>query len=194
LVGFAVQFTPAGAHDLLGIDVSKFQNATVALTEVLGATADTYVQQLHAASGFAERCRVTDAFFRRWLEMGSRAAGVGATAAEMLALSHGRLEVEALAQQLGLSVRTLLRRFTREVGVSPKHYARLLRFKAAHAYLQDPAANWADAVLRFGYTDQSHLIRDYRDFAGETPRQYSTGARSLDRAMINMSRPGQGSV
>lgn len=184
---FAVHFAPAGVHDLLGVSVAGLQNATVAAAEVLGPGAETYLQALRTAPDFAARGRLSDEFFAGWLP--GAAPGLGAAAAGLLQARQGLLDIEELALRLGVSERTLLRRFRHEVGLSPKHFARLMRFRAAHAYLQDPAARWADAVLRFGYTDQSHLIRDYRDFAGETPRQYSTEARVLDRSVSLVGPP-----
>lgn len=187
LRGFSVHFAPAGLHDLLHRGVAHLRDATVTLSSEFGPEAAAYEQAIRTAPDFASCCALSDAFFRRLLP--GAAPGLGAAAAAQLQQHQGQLDIEALAQGLGVSERTLLRRFRHEVGVSPKHFARLMRFRAAHAYLQAPAASWPDAVLRFGYTDQSHLIRDYRDFAGETPRQYSTEARVLDRSVSMVAQP-----
>ncbi|KUG07976.1 helix-turn-helix transcriptional regulator [Solirubrum puertoriconensis] len=186
--GFIVQLTPAGAYDLLRCEVSRYQNATVPLHQALGAPmADGIARQLRPDLDFAGCCAAADAFFLHQLAKQQATLGLGGQAAALLMRSQGQLEVEDVALQLEVSVRTLLRRFSREVGMPPKTFARLVRFRAAHAYLQEPDATWADAVLRFGYTDQSHLIRDYRDFAGETPRQYQTDGRVLDRIFRTQS-------
>jgi AraC-like DNA-binding protein len=180
--GFLVQLAPAGAFDLLGCEVSRYQNLTVPLAEAMGpALAADWSQQLAQAPDFAARCRAADGFLLALHQARQPHPGVGAAAAGLLTRHHGTLEMSEVAQQLGIAVRTLLRRFGREVGMAPKTFARLLRFRAAHAFLQEPTASWADAVLRFGYSDQSHLLRDYRDFAGESPSQYQTEARVIDR-------------
>ncbi|GAA4374023.1 AraC family transcriptional regulator [Hymenobacter koreensis] len=186
---FMVHFSPAGAHDLLGIDMKPLQNTTVELSAAAGAGTEAYLQAIQKAPDFVTRCHLTDAFFEDVRQRSGQAPGLGAAAAQLLMQHAGKLEVENLAQRLGISARTLLRRFTHEVGVSPKSFARLMRFRAAHNYLQAPNATWADAVLKFGYTDQSHLIRDYRDFAGETPRQYDPEARVLDRSATVTKKP-----
>ncbi|MEE3917839.1 helix-turn-helix domain-containing protein [Micromonospora sp. BRA006-A] len=66
-----------------------------------------------------------------------------------------------------------------EFGLPPKTVARLLRFERAYASLgrtlltADAAvpddAGWAQRAARWGYYDQSHLIREFREFAGATP-------------------------
>ncbi len=64
-----------------------------------------------------------------------------------------------------------------------KRFSRITRFQRAHAYLQGArSARWAGVVARFGYVDQAHLIRDYRELAGTTPARFSAEERFLDSA------------
>jgi AraC-like DNA-binding protein len=72
------------------------------------------------------------------------------------------LRIGALAEQLGVSERTLQRSFESCTGLLPKTYARLMRFQS---YVAAPDR---DA----GYVDDAHLARDFHDFAGITPARF----------------------
>jgi|SRR6476661_2998398 len=188
--GFLIQLAPAGGHDLLGCAMPRFANASVPMQQALPPElAGSLENVVHASTDFAARCAAADAVLLAWARQRRARPGLGAAAAELLMNSQGQLEIEEVAARLDVSARTLLRLFTRQVGMSPKNFARLMRFRAAHAYLQQPEARWADAVCQFGYTDQSHLIRDYRDFAGETPRHYQHEGRPIDRLLRELDNP-----
>ena len=88
-----------------------------------------------------------------------------------LILRHrGRLNVQHLAEAAGVSRQHLTRAFRDAVGVTPKLYCRLARFHASlrYAYHGSPVS-WADAAIAMGYSDQSHMIAEFREFSGLTP-------------------------
>ena len=69
----------------------------------------------------------------------------------------------------GVSRQHLARAFAHHVGVSPKTFARVMRFRRAIAIARGGREGWAELAEELGYFDQSHLIADFREFAGETP-------------------------
>jgi len=76
----------------------------------------------------------------------------------------------AIAARAYLSPSQLERRFRQLTGVSPKTFARLVRFEAVRDSLfMDPAYPPAKVAHDFGYTDQAHFIHDFKAFAGRTP-------------------------
>jgi AraC-like DNA-binding protein len=78
--------------------------------------------------------------------------------------------VEAVAAELRVSERHLRRLFHDTVGVSPKTFARLARFRRAlRAARRSDRASWASIATQVGYYDQAHLITDFRRIAGATP-------------------------
>ena len=78
-----------------------------------------------------------------------------------------------LARHSGLSLKRLIRVFAAEVGLTPKLYLRIARFERLLADVYDrPSVDWSGLAATHGYFDQSHLIRDFRDFAGMTPTAY----------------------
>lgn len=77
----------------------------------------------------------------------------------------GTTPVAELAYQAGLSERQLERLFHAHIGLSPKLFSRIVRYQAIRESLAAGALLSADLAVKFGYTDQSHLWRDYQGFA-----------------------------
>ena len=81
--------------------------------------------------------------------------------------------VEILSDHAGLSGRRLARLFALEVGLTPKLYARVLRFRRVLQLTHvDRPVDWSDIAHRCGYFDQAHFIRDFKEFSGLTPGDY----------------------
>ena len=70
---------------------------------------------------------------------------------------------------LGVSRRQLERKFLSEVGIGPKLLCRILRFQQVFRAMERDDATWAGIAAACGYYDQAHLIRDFQEFARETP-------------------------
>ncbi|MGV7210871.1 DUF6597 domain-containing transcriptional factor [Oxalobacteraceae bacterium A2-2] len=87
--------------------------------------------------------------------------------------SGGRLPVERLADSLGASRQHIAAQFRTHVGLTPKLYARIVRFRrAADALKAAQAPDWAALALECGYYDQSHLIHDFQEFSGSSPADF----------------------
>ena len=81
--------------------------------------------------------------------------------------------VRHLADQSGLSVKAFSARFAAHVGVTPKLYARIDRFRGVLAQVASGrAVSWTQLALDLGYYDQSHFVRDFRAFTGLAPTEY----------------------
>lgn len=93
-----------------------------------------------------------------------------------LVAARGRVRVSAVAAELGWSRRYLTERFRDEVGLSPRTFARVLRFEYAHelATAHTPLP-WADVAALSGYADQAHLVRDWGEFTGRSPTAWRRG-------------------
>lgn len=88
---------------------------------------------------------------------------------EHIYAKDGEVRVQELADLSGLSLRQFERRFKTLVGLSPKRVIRFIRFEAARdALLQGGLPHPNALAHEFGYTDESHFIRDFKAFAGYT--------------------------
>ncbi|MFB7047234.1 helix-turn-helix domain-containing protein [Streptomyces microflavus] len=179
--GVQVSLTPLGARAVYGVPAGELAHRLVPLDELLGALGVELVDRLRAATTWAARFAVLD-------ELLLRAVGRGdgdrlypvrpevAQAWRRLVVARGRVQVGAVATELGWSRRYLTERFRGEVGLSPKTFARVLRFEHAHdlATAHDPLP-WADVATVAGYADQAHLVRDWREFTGRSPTVWRRG-------------------
>ena len=69
--------------------------------------------------------------------------------------------------------RTLRRRFTARVGLTPKRFARVQRLRRVTRALDGQArTDWAAVAAGHGYSDQAHLIDEFQDLASITPAEY----------------------
>jgi AraC-like DNA-binding protein len=83
------------------------------------------------------------------------------------------IPVSKVAADLGVLPRTLRRRFTMQVGLGPKRFARVQRLQRVVRDLDGRAqVDWAAVAARHGYADQPHLAEEFRQLVGVTPTGY----------------------
>jgi transcriptional regulator GlxA family with amidase domain len=68
-----------------------------------------------------------------------------------------------------MSIRNYERRFVAEMGISPKLFARVARFQRALDRKRITGETWLEVAQEIGYSDQMHMVRDFRAFGGEPP-------------------------
>lgn len=167
-----LRLRPAGAYALLSQPMSAVSGYTVDLPDLLGSAARELTDRCHAA-GTVEACFARAA---TWVcDRVRRARSVDPAVAwsmKRIEESGGRVPITALRDHTGLSKTRLAALFREQVGVLPKAYARIVRFRRALALLDAEPASLADAALDAGYYDQSHMTTEFRDLGGLTPREF----------------------
>ena len=147
-----------GCHDLRDLGIAPL----VALGERLGELADERARLAHLTSALHTSA--------------DRASGLPQallSAVGRILETSGRVRIESVAHEAGVSTRHLERLFTREIGLGPKELGRLRRFQRLAARVSgETPPRWASLAVECGYHDQAHLIREFREFAGVTPGAY----------------------
>lgn len=165
---------------VLAVSAASLAGRTVPLAELWGARATRELVDRLAA---ARDARGAIATLKRAIAQRVTAPSAGARLAVAAAGRLTQARVHEVAEALGVSERHLRRVFVEHVGVSPKAFARLKRFRAALAAARgDQLPNWARVALEAGYYDQAHLIAEFRAIAGATPRalvEELRGAREI---------------
>ena len=117
-----VRFRPSGAHPLFRFPMSDLRNRLVPLSDVadLPACLDEVAPE--------ERKRALDAMLLPRFQAAVTADPGFEHAVERVVASEGRVSVDGLSRDLGVSARHLERKFRERVGLGPKRFAKVLRF------------------------------------------------------------------
>jgi AraC-like DNA-binding protein len=168
---FNILLQPAGLNRLVGIDVTCLINEGIA-RDVLGKSASALGDAVRSAPDFRSRVAAAERWFGHMLEAAAPESGIDHVS-RLLLKTRGNARIDALVERSGLSARQFQRRFTAQVGLSPKLYARAVRFGAALAAHRDaPAKSWTQIAHEAGYFDQAHFIRECHALAGLAPSQF----------------------
>ncbi|TXS54177.1 helix-turn-helix domain-containing protein [Streptomyces sp. t39] len=180
--GVQVSLTPLGARAVYGMPAAALAHRLVPLDDLLGALGGELADRLRAATTWAARFAALDELLMRAVgraaggDPASRVRPEVAQAWRRLVAARGRTQVGTVAAELGWSRRYLTERFRGEVGLSPKTFARVLRFEHAHELATSPdPLPWAEVATASGYADQAHLVRDWREFTGRSPTAWRRG-------------------
>jgi AraC-like DNA-binding protein len=165
---FYIFLRPAALNALFGISMAELADRSIEAPALFGSSILELHEQLAEASTFAERVEAAETYLQRRITkpISHRTEWV----VKRILSAHGNVSIEYLATKVSLSSRHLERTFAEHVGMSPKVFARIVRFQAALAYKERrPATTWAATAQEFQYFDQMHLVREFRELSGETP-------------------------
>jgi AraC-like DNA-binding protein len=175
-----VNFKPGGAYPFLRLPLSELQNQIVSLDAIWGTFAVELRERLYAAPTIQARFALLEQFLlARLCEAPQGLQAVQYAVAE-IARHHGTLSIRKLSESMGMSQKHLIVQFRQLVGCTPKELARLYRFAdiLASIDLTQPV-DWTLIAHQFYFHDQSHFIRDFREFSGHTPTDYLRLLRQL---------------
>ena len=83
-------------------------------------------------------------------------------------LAQDRVRLAAIAEELGLSPRTLQRKLS-EAGASYQAVLDGARFALAQDYLRQPGLSLADIAFLLGYQEQSAFTHAFKEWSGTNP-------------------------
>jgi AraC-like DNA-binding protein len=166
---FNILFQPTGLNRLVGINMTSLVNQDPAASDVLGKSAVTLRDAVRMAPDFHERVAAVERWAGMMLDIREPDGAIG-HASRLLIAARGRAQIEGLVGKSGLSTSQFQRRFATQVGMTPKMFARTIRFdRALVARRNYPGKPWTDIIHELGYFDQSHFIRECHAFTGLPP-------------------------
>lgn len=167
LVG--VRFHPAISFSVLGTLYD--QPTTLKLEDEFSFSLNSLYWQLASVQGHYARIIA----LYRWLHKIIASSNVlPCSLMKALNTLNPNMTMRTLSESVPLSQRQTERQFQRWMNMTPKYYQRILRVQSTLNSLKyNPAIDLADLALNYGFTDQAHMTREFKQIAKTTPRQYS---------------------
>ena len=176
--GIQLAVRPLALRQLFGLPASELREQAVDARDVLGAGAERLREQLAGLVTWPERFAALGAYLREnTAEVTSGPRPEVVEAWKWIAWHRGTGSMSALARHVHLGERQLTSVFKAELGVSPKAVSRLMRFeharqRIARAVSAGAPLDLAAVAHTSGYYDHSHLVRDFRQYAGSSPSRW----------------------
>jgi AraC-like DNA-binding protein len=178
MVAFKVRSGAIGT--LLGVPAKEVRDMTLPLNEIWGREADLLAERMANARSVRERISLLQQELIRRVQVANGHDPVAIAASHLIEQSEGRLRVSEVIERSGYSQRALLQRFDQGVGLTPKQHARVTRIRATIARMGEPGvADWAELALRSGFSDQAHMIHEFRDLVGHPPAKFVAERKSF---------------
>lgn len=175
-----VCFLPEGFFPFLKIPVSEFKNQMVGTREVGFKLATTIREKLMEAPNIAERLNILEDELAKLFCSNCGTSESFRQVFNALKNVDSPLLLSEFCQQNSIGMRTLERMYNKHVGISAKSFITLNRFQnSLNQILRSDYSKLSDVAFDNGYFDQMHFIKDFKRFAGNTPKGFVTQSNSI---------------
>ncbi len=165
-----IGFKPGGLHQLIRVPMHQLIDQSYSASDILGREADVVLEQLRNTTSWRQMVAIVENFLLKKLCSHKQAKSFD-SAISILISKNGNIPIEDVAATACLSLKQFQRKCKERVGLPPKLFARLIRFSSAYRLREaNPQISWTSICYECGYFDQMHLIRDFKEFAGVTPK------------------------
>lgn len=167
---FGIRFKPEGLSTLMRSPISELANSFVDAGLILDKQVSSIIQNLKEAKDNQRRIFFIEAYLQNQLRRHESRQNCFSTAVHLIRNGQPGYSVADLSKAVCISERQLQRVFKENMGIGPKSYSRIIRFRKVKQFLQtNSKVSWVDIAFDFGYADQAHFIRDFKAFSGRTP-------------------------
>lgn len=182
---FGVRFQHAGASPFFKIPLSELTDNIIDLEFVWGRDGREIEEKLNEAPTTEFRVRIVENALLNALSQNTASDGIVEMASKMIVEKAGLVSIDGISDAIGVNGRLLERRFQQNLGLSPKRFSRIIRFQNFLGAVRSGAsASILDTALSFGYYDQAHLIREFKEFSGKTPLAFFENEHKLSEVFI----------
>ncbi|MCM8568915.1 helix-turn-helix domain-containing protein [Gramella jeungdoensis] len=177
-----VFFKAMGMHRFFGNDLSQLTNSSKALTEFLGPEeADLLWNNLKAQPDNQQQINILNDFFRKHITHREEDKKLEKVL-DYIHEKQGNVNITEILESFYYPRKSLERHFRKKIGLSPKVYIKIYRFKCLINFLEhNPETTWSQLASQTGYFDQSHMSRYVKEYLKVSPNSIVT----LDMDYIN---------
>lgn len=168
-----IRFRPAGFTAFTKIPIYEFTDRRINLFLVESLFDESFYAELPSKETAEERIQYIESYFIRNLKNIFQPESQIVYAVGLIRQTKGQLSLAEVASKSCLSLRHFERKFKATIGISPKTFSKITKFKHTISYLEKYSnANLLDVAINCGYYDQAHLIKDFKSLSGNAPSHF----------------------
>lgn len=179
-----IKFKPSAPAQLFGLMMSEFTDKVLMLKAILGKKLDPIEHGLRATRDHRKMIKVIEDGLKNIGSALPKESKID-HALHLIFSTHGMISITDICNQVNISERQLQRQFNNWVGLSPKFYARVIRFSYIFQLAQEKKLSWSEVGLESGFYDQPHFIKNFKAFTGEDPTRYFFDEHNLANFFLN---------
>ncbi len=171
---FVIRFYPYGFTYFVSEPIKNLLNKETPIKQLFETeTADDLEQKIIEAQNTEQRIRIIEKFLLNRLNDEKTINTIVKDTVDSLFLTKGNATITSIFKDELSKRRQLERNFRKQIGVSPKQLAKLIRLQTAlKMLLNKKSQNLTDIALNSEYFDQAHFIKDFREFTGISPKEF----------------------
>lgn len=168
---FAVRFLPYGLANLINKPIKELTDKVLPLNEVFDDDfSQDATQQINQASDTQERIAIIERLLFEKLNQKETVDYIVKNTIDVLIATKGNHLESASTLE---NKRQLQRKFTQQIGLSPKQLGKIIRLQTAlRKLLNQPTEKLYHIAYDANYYDQAHFIRDFKEFTGISPKTF----------------------
>lgn len=167
---FGVRFFPGCAHMFVKIPLMEIKNSAISLAAIWNKEAEIIEELISDSKSTLERVNIMEGYLKKILYDNNLVNFHLLNILTRIYESKGDIRLKNIADREIISQRQIHRNFTSWIGLNPKSFIKVIRLQNIYnSALKNNHINIFDIALSNGYYDQSHFIKDFKKFYGDTP-------------------------
>lgn len=166
-------FKPYTLMPLFNVAALELTDRPIDLNLLFPHTTAELQEQLLNADSVKDMIGLLDGFILKLINQQKNECALIKYATTKIAGDHSKKSLAFVQKELHITERTFQRLFERNVGIAPNLYRRICQFNAAFTELSKSRPSKLSGIAyQYGYADQSHYIRAFKEFTAITPAAY----------------------
>jgi AraC-like DNA-binding protein len=171
---FGIRFFPHTAVCFFNENIEQFNNAVFNLQDVIGNKINEVYSKMLESETIAQKIEITEDFLmKRLLLFDKKLTKLNLVSGVMVELQdEHKVNMNEIAISYGVSSRYLQKVFLQYSGITPHLFRKIHRFQKSLYQMANNSCSLTSIAHQCGYFDQSHFIKDFKEFTGTTPSHF----------------------
>jgi AraC-like DNA-binding protein len=172
-LSFQVLFQPGAFYRITGVAMYELADVYLDAEDIFGSGVREVNEQLFTATSYVEMIQIVERFLTKLVTKTNARQHTLDITSRMMFLQNEQYSLDSFLKASCLCHRQFDRKFKERVGIPPKQFLQIIRFdRAFRMKNRYPNKDWLSIAIHCGSHDYQHLVKDYKEFTGYSPKQF----------------------